>query len=606
MTQQLTSQAAAPTEEPSLEGRAAAWLGSFEQALNRHDAQGFDELFLEESYWRDMAALTWDTCQFWGRDAVRAAILPAARDAGFTELALDPDRSAPRNADFLGQAVIELFFTFRTAVGTGKGFARLAPDAAAPLGMRAQLVATALVALDAAPEAPARHERLGFDPAYPGQTWSEWLQAKSSFTDHDPDVLIVGGSHSGLSVGARFERKGVSYLIVEKNEHPGDMWRSRYETLALHTHTRMNDLPYIPLPKHWGSFTSKDQWADWLDSYAKMMNLNFWGSTEALGGSFDDEAREWEITLRLADGTTRVMRPKHVVLAVGGVGGRPKIPELEGLDAFAGEVLHSSRFKSGADHVGKQVMVVGSSTTAHDICLDLFNKGAHPTMAQRGPACVVNIQEQINFCADYDVVSVDEADQVRSSMVLPLMIRRAQAYTQSTEQSHAELHDGLRKAGQKLTIGHDNTGWSMKLFREAKGYYLNIGCSEAIINGDVKILDFNRIERFVEHGALLDDGSVVPLDVIVLATGYHDLSNDVEALFGADVAQRLGRCVGVAEDGEYRTMSRPTAQAHLWLINGGIVDARKSSDLLALQVIAQLKGLAPSLVRQSDGSLREL
>jgi len=227
-------------------------------------------------------------------------------------------------------------------------------------------------------------------------------------------------------------------------------------------------------------------------------------------------------------------------------------------------------------------------------------------MAQRGPACVVNIQEQINFCADYDIVSVDEADQVRSSMVLPLLIRRAQAYTAGTEKSHAELHEGLRKAGQKLTIGHDNTGWSMKLFREAKGYYLNIGCSEAIINGDVAILDFDRIERFVADGALLDDGNVVPFDVIVLATGYHDLSNDVEALFGAAVAQRLGRCVGVAEDGEYRTMSRPTAQAHLWLINGGIVDSRKSSDLLALQVLAQLNGLVPALVRQSDGSVKPL
>jgi putative flavoprotein involved in K+ transport len=62
----------------------------------------------------------------------------------------------------------------------------------------------------------------------------------------------------------------------------------------------------------------------------------------------------------------------------------------------------------------------------------------------------------------------------------------------------------------------------------------------------------------------------------------------------------------VADDGEYRTMSRPTAQAHLWLINGGIVDARKSSDLLALQVIAQLRGLTPSLVRTPDGTVAPL
>jgi putative flavoprotein involved in K+ transport len=585
---------------------AQVWLGALEEALHSGNKDQFDELFLEESYWRDMVALTWDTCQFWGREAVSEAMLAHAASSGITNLHLDPERSAPHTMQFIGEPFVELFFAFDTAVGTGKGFARVALDESSKTGMRAQLIATGLVALNCAPEPVGRHPRLGFDPAYPGQTWGEWVAAKSDFSDRDPDVLIVGGSHSGLSMGARFERKGTSYLIVEKNERPGDMWRGRYESLALHTHTRMNDLPYIPIPAHWSSFTPKDQWADWLDCYKTLMNLNFWGSTEALGATFDEATRTWEVRLRLADGSERIMRPKHVVVAVGGVGGRPRIPELPGLKDFSGEVLHSSIFRSGAAYAGKRVMVVGASTTAHDICLDLYNKGAFPTMAQRGPTCVVNIQEQINFSADYDEVSVDEADQLRSSMVLPLMIRRAQAYTVMTEQSHAALHDGLRKAGQKLTTGHDHTGWSIKLFREAAGYYLNVGASEAIVEGKIKIQDYDEIEHFVADGALLKDGTVLPFDVIVLCTGYHDLTNDIEALFGPAVAQKIGRCVGVAEDGEYRTMSRPTAQPHLWLINGGIVDARKSSDLLALQVIAQMEGLVPTLVRQPDGGVKAL
>jgi putative flavoprotein involved in K+ transport len=175
-----------------------------------------------------------------------------------------------------------------------------------------------------------------------------------------------------------------------------------------------------------------------------------------------------------------------------------------------------------------------------------------------------------------------------------------------TEQTHAELHDGLRKAGQKLTIGADQTGWTLKLFRDTRGYYLNVGCSEAIVAGKVKVLDFEQIDRFVAEGALLADGTVMPLEVVVLATGFHDLSVDIETLLGADVAAKFDRCIGVADDGEYRTMSRPTAQAHLWLINGGIIDARKSSDLLALQIIAQMHGLVPSLVRQPDGTVRAL
>lgn len=176
----------------------------------------------------------------------------------------------------------------------------------------------------------------------------------------------------------------------------------------------------------------------------------------------------------------------------------------------------------------------------------------------------------------------------------------------TTDASHAQLHSGLKQAGQKLTTGHDNTGWSMKLFRDAARYYLNVGASEAIVEGRIEVLDFDSIERFVPHGVRLTDGSAVSFDAVVLATGYHDLSHDIETLFGSEVAHKIGRCVGVADDGEYRTMSRPTAQPHLWLINGGIVDARKSSDILALQIIAQMKGLVPSLVRQPDGSVKPL
>lgn len=593
-------------EDMALADRAQAWIGAVEQVLYGGDRHDFDALFLAESFWRDMVALTWDTCQFWGRDAIRAAMFEHAAPAGFKNLRLDDERSAPRTADFLGRAVVEVFFAFDTAVGTGKGFARLCPDASARFGLRAWMIATGLVALNCAPEPVGRHPRLGFEPAYPGQTWGEWAAAKSDFSQRDPDVLIIGGGHSGMSVGARFERKGTSYLIVEKNTKPGDTWRNRYESLALHTPTWMNDLPYIPLPQGWANFLPKDRWADWLDCYATLMNLNFWGDTEVLGASFDETAREWEVSLRLADGSVRVMRPKHVVLTVGGAGGRPRIPELPGLGAYNGEVLHSTEFKSGAAYAGKRVLVVGTSTTGHDIALDLYHKGAFPTMAQRGPACVVNIDEVLKFSEDYSRVPVDEADQLRSSMSLPLIVERAKAYTQVTEVSHAELHDGLRRAGQKLTIGDDNTGWTMKLFREVRGYYLNVGASEAIVEGNIKVLDFEQIDRFVPEGVLLTDGTVTPLDVIVLCTGFHDLSEDIAALMGPDVAQRVGRCIGVADDGEYRTMSRPTAQPHLWLINGGIVDARKSSDILALQVIAQMEGLVPTLVRQPDGGVKPL
>ena len=584
-------------DQAVLTDQAKAWLVALEQALGSGNQPDFDDLLLEESYWRDMVALTWDTCQFWGRDKIRVAINAAAPKMGFGNLRLDDERSAPRLADFVGEPYVEMFFAFDTKYGKGKGFARLSQDATAFSGLRAMMVATNLMELHVAPEPKGRHHRLGFEPAFPGQNYGEWNAAKRDFSEKDPDVLIIGGSHSGLCVGARFERKGTSYLIVEKNAKPGDMWRGRYEALALHTPTVINHLPYIPMPDHWSMFTPKDQWADFCDAYALLMNLNLWGNTEARGCSFDEATMTWNVELKLADGSTRVMHPKHVVLAVGGVGGRPRIPELPGLKEFKGDVKHSSAFASGAPYTGKKVMVVGASTTAHDICLDLAMRGADTMMAQRGATCVVNISEVLAFGADYARVSGDEADMLRSAMPYPLWIKRAKVYTEGTEKSHKELHDGLRRAGQRLTIGHDDTGWSIKLFREAAGYYLNVGASEAIVDGRIKMQDYDEIDKFVPQGALLKDGSIIELDAVILCTGYYDLENDIAALLGDDIAKKVGRCNGVdPEYGEYRTMSRPTAQPHLWLINGGIPDSRKSSDHLAMQVIAPTSAL-----RQSAG-----
>jgi len=587
--------------------RSRRWLAALESAVRRADSASFDELFVEESYWRDLVSLTWDTCQFWGRESIRDRFFEATQVMGFDEVAVDEDRTAPREAEFIGSIHVEFFFEFRNSVGVCKGFVRLIPDDSVSCGMRARMIATTLHELDCAPEPRTRHPRLGYEPEFSGQTYGEWNAAKRDFSRRDPDVLIIGGSQSGLSVGARFERKGRSYLIVEKNERPGDMWRSRYESLALHTPTMINALPYLSLPDHWSLFTPKDQWANWLDCYATLMNLNFLGGTEVEHCEFDESSRIWSVKMRHSDGSVRTMHPKHLILAVGGVGGRPRVPELTGLSEFDGEVMHSSQFRDGSPYVGKRVMVVGSSTTAHDICLDLALRGAEPTMAQRGPACVVNIDEVIKFGADYARVSSDEADFLRSAMPYPLWVERAKAYTKITEQTHRDLHDALRRAGQKLTIGHDETGWSIKLFREAAGYYLNVGASEAIASGQIKMLDFDSIDRFVCDGVSLRNGETQKFDVVILATGFHDLTNDIAALLGEGVAESIGRCNGVdPADGEYRTMSRPTAQPHLWLINGGIPDSRKSSDILAMQVIAQMEGLVPSLVRRPDGGVAPL
>jgi cation diffusion facilitator CzcD-associated flavoprotein CzcO len=589
----------------SIRSLCEGWMGDLESALRNSDTAALAELFLEDSYWRDLAALTWDVRQYWGRDEVVSRLLEYAKVAEPTGFQVASNRTAPRLLDDLTTA--DFFFTFDTATGTGSALVIAVLDDQASWGLRARLIATTLTGLTSHPVDP--RTRRGYEPIRSGETWRQYRARVNDLGERDPDVLVLGGGQSGVIMGARLDRLGVSYVVVDKHAKPGDGWRNRYSSLALHTPTYVNDMPYVRQPETFPWFLSKDQWGDYVDAYAEMMNINWWGETEFVNGAFDEDAREWTVELSLADGMTRTMHPRHIVTALGYTGTEPSIPDLPGIADFGGDVLHSSKFHTGTDYRGQRVMVLGSATSGHDISLDLADNDATVFMGQRGPACVVPIDEAENFNADYlnPAFTVEEIDQRRNSgFIYPLMLKKAQAETERTEREYAETFDGLRKAGMTLTIGEEKAGWIYRLHKTFSGYYLDVGASQAIIDGRIKMIQMADVDRFVTSGVRLNDGQVIELDTVVMATGYRNVQTTIARLFGQDIAERVGPIGGIADDGEHRNMARPTRQPHLWMLFGGIMDARKMSEVLALQIIAQLDGVVPTLVRADDGGVRVL
>ena len=574
------------------------WMGDLEKALIQQDAGLFDELFLDDSYWRDLVAFTWDTQQFWGREALRAEWFERAREMSPKNFRLQDKRSGPRLISAPTGTRIEMYAAFETAVGTGSLFAVLIPDSDPKWGMKARQVSTTITGLHCNPPAPIT--RRGFEPAHPGESWLQWRTRVRDLENRDPEVVVVGGGQSGLSIAAHLERLGVSYVVVEKNAKPGDSWRKRYDCLALHTPTWANNLPFSLMPPTFPAFMSKDHWANWVDAYAHTMDLNVWTETEFLTGSFDSEAMQWEVRLRRPDGTVREMRPKHLIMALGFTGIEPVIPDIPGLDTFSGEVVHTAAFSSAEPYRGKKVLVIGTATSGHDVALDLYNHGAEVALGQRGPACVVPILEAERYNAEYlePGMSNEEIDQRRNSnFIYPLIVEKLQGETERTEAEFAEMYDGLRNAGMELTIGEDRTGWLMKLHRTFSGYYLDVGASQVVIDGGIKVIRLDDVTGFDADGLLMADGSTRPLDAVVLATGYKNMQTVVEKLLGSQVAQRVGLIGGIGADGEPRNMCRATGQPHLWMVYGGIMDARKTSELLALQIVANLRGVVPSFVR---------
>ena len=200
-------------------------------------------------------------------------------------------------------------------------------------------------------------------------------------------MLIIGGGQGGIALGARLRQLGVPTIIVDKHPRPGDQWRNRYKSLCLHDPVWYDHLPYIKFPENWPVFSPKDKVADWLESYTKVMELNYWSNTEAKSAVWDEATKEWTVTVE-RDGHPHVLRPKQLVLATG-MSGKPSIPDFPGMDVFRGDQHHSSAHPGPEPYRGKKCVVIGSNNSAFDICGALWENDADVTMVQRSSTHIV-------------------------------------------------------------------------------------------------------------------------------------------------------------------------------------------------------------------------
>lgn len=572
----------------------ARWLAQFETALIQFDGAGLEALFHPDSHWRDVLAFTWELRTISGGDAIATALASHAggvRPAGFS---IDPGRTAPRTVTRAGVSTIEAIFKFETAVGRGNGVLRLLPDADDGNTFKAWTLLTALEELKGFEEQLGRARPVGQSHSrdFRGPNWRDQRISAAAYEDRDPVVLVVGGGQAGLSIAARLSQLKIGTLIVDREQRIGDNWRNRYHALTLHNQVQVNHLPYMPFPPNWPSYIPKDKLANWFEAYVESMELNYWTGTKFEGGSYDETDRRWTVTLRRADGSTRRMHPRHVVLATG-VSGIPNRPEIPTLEKFTGPVLHSSRYRDGEDWAGKRALVIGTGNSGHDIAQDLFSSGAEVTLVQRSPTLIVNIEPsaQLAYALYDEGPSTEDCDLIATSMPLQLARRSHALFTERGRQLDQPLLDKLEDLGFKLDFGEDGTGWQFKYLTRGGGYYFNVGCSDLVADGRIKLLQFSDIADFVAEGARLRSGETRAADLIVLATGYKGQEHLVRKLFGTEVANRVGPIWGFGDTQELRNMYMRTAQPGLWFIAGSLAQCRINSKYLGLQIKAVEAGL---------------
>jgi putative flavoprotein involved in K+ transport len=542
--------------------KPADWLQLFGSALERGDVAAAADLFEPGGFWRDLVAFTWNikTCE--GRHEIKAMLAA-------TLATVKPRNFLPKGDEW---------FAFETAVGRGTGHLRL----------RGRHCWTLLTTL---------RELKGFE---------ETRESGTPVEKRNPYVVIVGGGQGGIALAARLKRLNVPAIVVEQNQRAGDSWRKRYASLCLHDPVWYDHMPYLPFPDHWPVFSPKDRIADWLEMYVKVMGLDYWTSAPCIKATHR-QTGDWEVQV-MRNGEPVSLRPKHLVLATG-MSGFPSVPQIPGAEKFAGKIVHSSAHDGGAAWKGRRCVVVGSSTSAHDICEDLHRHGAaEVTMIQRAPSIVVRSQTLMDLAwgplyseqAVARGISTAIADLTVASVpfkALPDLQRPIYAQIRSRD---ADLYAGLDRAGFLYDFGADGSGIHSLYLRRGAGYYIETGASQMIIDGKIRLRSRVSVGRLDEKSVTLSDGTELPADLVVFATGYGSMNQWAARLISQEVADKVGKVWGLGSDtkqdpgpwvGELRNMWKPTRQPNLWFHGGNLMQSRHYSLYLALQLKARMEGI---------------
>jgi putative flavoprotein involved in K+ transport len=592
-----------PSDSPSSTpaDKVRHWLAAFERALSAHDVEACASLFHPHGFWRDLLAFSWNIVTAEGRGAIVSMLRQTAGHAQATQWTMD-------GAATETQGTTEAWFHFDTTAGRGRGILRLREG-------RAWTLFTTLQELRGFEEpAGDRRPRGVVHAALRGRsTWAEERAAEAAALGitTQPYCLVVGGGQGGIGLAARLKRLGVPTLVIDRLERPGDSWRRRYKTLCLHDPVWYDHLPYLPFPDHWPVFTPKDKMGDWLEMYVRVMELAYWSQTECLGASHDPDADagagRWTVQVR-HQGVLRTLRPTQLVLATG-MSGLPQTPRFAGAEDFQGVQVHSSAFTDGESWRGKRCVVIGSNNSAHDICVNLWENEADVTMVQRSPTMVARsetLQELgwgrlFSEQALRNGFTTERADLMLASTPYRLVTEAQKLVWQTAAERDAGFYAQLRQAGFQLHFGEDGSGLTLLYLRRGSGYYIDVGGSALIINGQVGLCSGVQVARLTAQAVVLSDGRELPADLVVYATGYGSMEGWAARCLSPEIAARVGKVWGLGSDtvqdpgpwqGELRNMWKPTAQPGLWFHGGNLQQSRSYSLYLALQIKARMEGLA--------------
>ncbi|XP_062208820.1 indole-3-pyruvate monooxygenase YUCCA8-like [Phragmites australis] len=325
-------------------------------------------------------------------------------------------------------------------------------------------------------------------------------ESSSCVDVHGP--IIVGAGPSGLAVAATLRLHEVPFTVLERSDGIADLWTNRtYDRLRLHLPKVFCELPHVGFPLDFPTYPTKHDFLRYLGSYAARFNVSPLFGRTVTGARFDAATSHWRVTaVSAADGeATEYVSPWLVVAS--GENAEVVVPKMKGRERFAGEVLHSSEYRSGERFKATKVLVVGCGNSGMEMCLDLCENGAMPFMSVRSG---VHVLPREMFGTSTFGIAMKLLKWLPIKLVDRFLLFVAKMILGDTEKY------GLRRPKLGPLEIKNITG---------KSPVLDVGAWSLIKSGNIKIVP--EVESFSGNGARFVDGKEMAFDAVIFATGYR-------------------------------------------------------------------------------------
>ena len=605
-------------------GVAASWVERLTALRADH--------FVKEAYWRDLLALTGTFRTFQSPQSIIFAWKELTEKYSLSDLQLVPNSSAIRSNPTISW--IHARFTFRVSTRPAakcSGILRLVPDADGR--WKIWVLSTILEEIEGLDNPDVlllrSQQKLSATEDSPSQISLRKRKDERRPRSNEFGCVVIGAGMAGLSTLSRLRALGVSAIAVERHRELGGNWLARYDSIALHTPRELGQMPFGRF------FTAEDpiyltakELSRGYKAFADECGLDVWCSTNVEAAVWDETAQRWTLSAK-RDGHYMEIKSSHIVFAVGGFGAVPKMPKLPDPERFAGKVMHSVVFKNAKAWKGKNGVVIGAGTTAHDIAFDMYANGlCSVTMVQRGPTAMV-LEPYMRYLWDpvserawspykhlpdmeqiyNEKANVPEVDREGQSMPVAISRFMTNEDLKAWAKDVPHLFEPLERVGFKFDRYPD---LFHHLFERSGGHYVDIGnASPKIADGSVGSIlqtdhcasaDYNHRKQiklkhampssFTSNGLKFDDGTELDADVVVFCTGFEtNMRIAIEGIVGGDIAEQAGDYGEFDAEGELRNGWTTTGHPALWYAGGAINQSRFLSRFLALQIKAALAGV---------------